>query len=120
MQENSFSYVGPQLYNSIPNMLRRKYENIDPVGTFKSQLDNFLMYVPDEPTVQGRVRRANSNSLIHQIDYYCDTEIIWQWNILTMRGTTVHGRHEPTIISTVDSWSGVSVREFARLDGTVG
>jgi len=69
MLENSFSYVGPLLYNSIPSALRKMYDNIDPVGTFKSQLDAFLMYVPDEPTVQGRTRRANSNSLIDQIDY---------------------------------------------------
>jgi len=72
MQENSFNYVGPLLYNAIPNYLRKMYENIDPVGTFKNELDEFLTNVPDEPTVSGRIRRANSNSILHQIDYYCD------------------------------------------------
>ena len=73
MQENAFTYVGPKLYNAIPCRIRRLYDTIDPVGTFKTQLDAFLNIVPDEPTIHGKPRRASSNSLIHQIAY-CDKQ----------------------------------------------
>ena len=74
MQENSFAYVGPKLYNSIPSSLRRRYHNIDPVLTFKTDLDCILTNVPDEPTIPGKIRRANTNSLIDQFCYYCSSE----------------------------------------------
>ena len=74
MQENSFAYVGPKLYNSIPSSLRRRYHNIDPVLTFKTDLDCILTNVPDEPTIPGKIRRANTNSLIDQFYYYCSSE----------------------------------------------
>jgi len=75
MQENAFTYNGPLLYNSLPSGLRKMYDNIDPVNTFKHQLDAFLTNVPDEPTVSGKIRRADSNSLVHQIYYYCDIDL---------------------------------------------
>ena len=73
MQENAFTYVGPKLYNAIPCRIRKLYDTIDPVGTFKAQLDSILTCVPDEPTIPGKLRRASTNSLIHQFAY-CDIE----------------------------------------------
>lgn len=67
----SFSYVGPKLYNILPSILRVKYLTCDiTTDNFKGSLDAFLTNIPDEPTVSGLVRLAESNSLIHQIPLY--------------------------------------------------
>jgi len=75
MQENSFNYVGPVLYNSIPSSIRNIYDNIDPALTFKTELDYILTRVPDEPTIPGKSRRASSNSIVDQFRYYCNAPV---------------------------------------------
>ena len=72
MRINSFGYLGPQLFNALPMELR----NFEPANNttnltfaFKTQLDKYLEKIPDEPTVNGLSRQANSNSLLEQINY---------------------------------------------------
>ena len=66
LKENSFFVKGPRLFNCIPRETRLCFGNLE---TFKSELDKFLMTVPDQPVLPGREysQRAASNSLIDQI-----------------------------------------------------
>ena len=59
---------GVALFNSLPISLR----NSDHVDTpmFRKHLDIYLANIPDQPTVAGLVRGAQSNSLLHQIPIY--------------------------------------------------
>ena len=41
--------------------------NTEHVEAFKANLDAYLSTVPDQPTVGGRARAADSNSLLDQI-----------------------------------------------------
>ena len=72
MRNSSFGYRGPRLYNLLPESLRRIYsmeDGMDVVSSFKKKLDCFLRSVPDQPTVQGLTRAADSNSLVDQVSY---------------------------------------------------
>ena len=53
------------MFNLIPAEIR----NIDSdnVEAFKEVLDTFLERVPDQPTIPGMGRSAESNCLLHQI-----------------------------------------------------
>ena len=64
-RECSLGVKGAKMFNLLTVSLR----NIDSdhVDKFKSQLDAFLQQVPDQPTVGGQARAAESNSLEHQI-----------------------------------------------------
>ena len=59
------------LYNLLPQELRRALaDDEEPcLGTFKSQLDEWLTHIPDQPTVVGRFRPAKTNSILHQHEY---------------------------------------------------
>ena len=59
---------GAQIFNLLPASLRNS-EHGD-ILMFKNHLDIFLTNIPDEPTVQGLARGAQSNSLLHQIPHY--------------------------------------------------
>ena len=61
----SLAVKGAQLFNFLPIQLRNS-EHGD-ILMFKNHLDIFLADIPDEPTVAGLVRRAQTNSLLHQI-----------------------------------------------------
>ena len=67
--QHSVIFQGPSLYNCLPPFLRQKYCQKDPIAHFKQDLDMFLSSIPDQPTVQGLFRPANSNSLLDQIFY---------------------------------------------------
>ena len=69
MRNDSFVVVAPRLYNLLPEKLRRKTEGLHPILSFKTTLDHFLSKIPDEPTVNGLSRPAESNSLFHQVHY---------------------------------------------------
>ena len=56
---------GAKLFNILPIEIRNI--SSDKVTTFKTVLDNFLSDVPDQPTIPGRARAAETNSLLHQI-----------------------------------------------------
>ena len=64
-RESSLGVRGAKLFNLLPLDLR----NLDSssVDTFKKNLDNFLSNIPDQPTVSGLGRPADTNSLLHQI-----------------------------------------------------
>ena len=65
-QETSLRVKGAKLFNLLPQELR----NLDKVtvDTFKSNLDSWLNQVPDQPTIPGRQRAAETNSLLHQVN----------------------------------------------------
>ena len=77
-RHSSFFYKGPQLFNLIPTELRdvqeitriREDPTQDDVDEFKKVLDQFLVNIPDEPSVPERQRVAATNSLICQIPLY--------------------------------------------------
>ena len=60
-----------QLFNLLPQELRRSLgDDEEPcLETFKSQLDEWLTHIPDQPTVAGRFRPARTNSIVHQYEY---------------------------------------------------
>ena len=61
----SLAVKGAQLFNLLPAHLRNS-EHGD-ILMFKNHLDLFLGDIPDQPSVPGLVRGAQSNSLLHQI-----------------------------------------------------
>ena len=66
------SFKGPRIFNILPYEIRSykpsKLSN-DIILGFKNVLDRFLQTVPDQPTIYGLNRPANSNSIIDQIPY---------------------------------------------------
>ena len=64
----SFGVKGARIFNLLPLELRNM--NCENVETFKKNLDNFLLNVPDQPTVSGLGRAAETNSLLHQIPLF--------------------------------------------------
>ena len=64
----SLAVKGAQLFNLLPDQLRNSDHGDVPM--FKNHLDIFLANIPDEPTVSGLVRRADTNSLLNQIPIY--------------------------------------------------
>ena len=64
VREASLQVKGSKLFNLIPKELR---ELSGTVEQFKNGLDCWLLEIPDQPTVQGRARAANSNSLLDQV-----------------------------------------------------
>ena len=59
------------LYNCLPANLRRPDDGTHPPNykKFKEDLDKWLATIPDQPTVPGRFRPAQTNSILHQKDY---------------------------------------------------
>ena len=66
--EGSLSVKGVALFNSLPITLRNS--NHGDTAMFKNHLDIYLGNIPDQPTVAGLTRGAQSNSLLHQIPMY--------------------------------------------------
>ena len=64
-REQTLGVRGAEIFNLLPDNVRSM--NTDHVETFKNHLDVFLSSVPDQPTVTGLGRAAESNSLLHQI-----------------------------------------------------
>ena len=60
---NSFFFIGPSLWNRIPNNVREK----STLESYKTALDKFLLTIPDEPPTPGYTSQ-NNNSIL-------------QWNI---------------------------------------
>ena len=66
-REASLGHKGCQLFNLIPDSVRNmKGTSVD---HFKAALDRFLATVPDQPTIEGTSRAAETNSLLHQLHY---------------------------------------------------
>ena len=64
-RERSLGVRGAKLFNLLPEHIRNL--NTEHVDYFKNHLDVFLSSIPDQPTVTGLGRAAESNSLLHQL-----------------------------------------------------
>ena len=64
-REASLGVKGCRLFNLLPPALRNMQSCT--IDQFKFALDSFLSKVPDQPTIQGEIRAAETNSLVHQI-----------------------------------------------------
>ena len=64
-REASLGVKGSRLFNLIPDPIRNMQGCT--VDQFKAALDTFLATVPDQPTIEGTSRAAETNSLIHQL-----------------------------------------------------
>ena len=67
-RESSLGVKGARIFNLLPAYIRNI--DSDSVDSFKSHLDNFLTEIPDQPTIAGLGRSAESNSLEHQIPMF--------------------------------------------------
>ena len=64
LRDQSFTVVGPRLFNVLPIELRKFDGSLD---VFKSRLDKFLWSVDDKPPLPGYYDAAAGNSLMQQI-----------------------------------------------------
>ena len=64
-RESSLGVKGARIFNLLPADIRNVDSN--DVEVFKKELDTFLEKIPDQPTISGLGRSAESNSLLHQI-----------------------------------------------------
>ena len=64
-REASLSVKGARLFNILPRDLRDT--STGTVDQFKGRLDDWLSNVPDQPTIPGRQRAADTNSLLDQV-----------------------------------------------------
>ena len=73
LKEQSLSYHGVRLYNTIPSNILDAYTegNDRPLApeTIKKRLDRFLWRIPDEPYSTSIPRRAPTNSILDQTKY---------------------------------------------------
>jgi hypothetical protein len=67
-RERSLGERGPRIFNLLPEELRSM--NTDHIDMFKNHLDVFLSSIPDQPTLTGLGRAAESNSLLHQLPLF--------------------------------------------------
>ena len=67
-RESSIGVKGARIFNLLPAHIRNI--DADNVETFKKSLDSFLTDIPDQPTIAGQGRAAESNSLLHQIPLF--------------------------------------------------
>ena len=67
-QSATLAVRGAQLFNAMPASLRNSDHG--DVLMFKNHLDIYLLNIPDQPTVAGLTRAAQSNSLLHQVPLY--------------------------------------------------
>ena len=63
-RSGSLACLGAKLFNMMPRELRDISCGPE---TFKKKLDNHLKMFPDQPTIAGRARAAQTNSLVHII-----------------------------------------------------
>ena len=66
-RENSLAVKGAKMFNLLPSDIRNITS--EKVKDFKSSLDIFLKNVPDEPTISGEGRAAQTNCVLHQIPH---------------------------------------------------
>ena len=67
-RERSLGVKGAQIFNLLPDSLRGM--NTEHVDSFKNHLDVFLDSIPDQPTVTGLGRGADTNSLTDQLPLF--------------------------------------------------
>ena len=67
-REGSLGVRGARIFNLLPDTLRSM--NSDHIDVFKNHLDVFLSSIPDQPTMTGLGRAADSNSLLDQLPMF--------------------------------------------------
>ena len=67
-RERSLGVKGVKIFNLLPDQLRSM--NSQHIDFFKNHLDVFLSSIPDQPTMTGLGRAAESNSRLHQLPLY--------------------------------------------------
>ena len=67
-RESSIGVKGARIFNLLPAHIRNV--NAVNVDSFKKSLDSFITNIPDQPTLAGMGRAAESNSLLHQIPLF--------------------------------------------------
>ena len=72
-REASLGVKGSRLFNLLPDQIRNMKSCT--VDQFKAALDTFLRTVPDQPTIVGTSRAAETNSLIHQLTMRADLQL---------------------------------------------
>ena len=79
-RQSSFFVRGPQLFNTLPEHLRNVMLPEVPsklcVEKYKEKLDEYLWHIPDQPgSVEDDSRLADTNSLLHQTQYYQEVSL---------------------------------------------
>ena len=64
-RERTLGVRGARMFNLLPEQLRSM--NSDHIEVLKNHLDVFLSSIPDQPTMTGLGRSADSNSLLDQM-----------------------------------------------------
>ena len=64
-RDSTLKVKGARIFNLLPDYLRNI--DADNVEVFKRELDWYLSSIPDQPTIPGLQRAAETNSLLHQI-----------------------------------------------------
>ena len=72
-RERSLGVKGAKIFNLLPEQLRSM--NSGHIDYFKNHLDVFLASIPDQPTMTGLGRAAESNSLLHQLPLFYNQTI---------------------------------------------
>ena len=72
-REKSLGVRGSRIFNLLPDKLRSM--NSSHIDYFKNHLDVFLSSIPDQPTVTGLGRVAETNSLLHQLPIFYNTTV---------------------------------------------
>ena len=87
-RESSLGVKGARIFNLLPPSIR----NIDSdnAAHFKKELDTFLSDVPDQPTVAGHGRAAESNSLLHQLPLFFVKQELTLFYFFNLQRHTVH------------------------------
>ena len=67
-KEGSLAVKGAALFNCMPATLRNSDHG--DISMFKNHLDHYLSNIPDQPTIPGLGRAAETNSLLHQVPLY--------------------------------------------------
>ena len=67
-REASIGVKGAKIFNLLPASIRNM--DVKNVDLFKKDLDSFLSQVPDQPTIAGYGRSAETNSLLHQLPMF--------------------------------------------------
>ena len=67
-RQTSLGVRGALIFNLLPENIRAM--NSEHIEMFKNHLDVFLSSIPDQPTVAGQGRAADSNSLLHQLPLF--------------------------------------------------
>ena len=67
-RERSLGVRGARIFNLLPEQIRSM--NTDHIEMFKNHLDVFQSSIPDQPTMTGLGRAAESNSLLHQLPLF--------------------------------------------------